>query len=209
MNCNKLEQLDLFGGLNSIEIRRVYDCFGMYTETYNKGDTVFTATERRRYFGVIIGGKADVFRSCTEFDSAGEGELIGELSGQDITVTATDRLTILHIPATKLLKPCTRACNAHSMFIGNYIAAISNKAVQLQDRIDCLNKPNVREKALAYLLKESNKTSNETGEFDVSRTHGEIAEYLCTTRVTLSRALMKLKTEGMIDYDRSLYKMLQ
>jgi CRP-like cAMP-binding protein len=211
MNYNKMEWLNLFSGMNSTDIRCLCDCFGIQHKTYKKGTTVFVAEEKRRHFGIITGGEALVTRWGKNCQFVAEGGYIGQFFDQAVTVTATDKLSVLLIPITKLVRQCPKVCTAHEKVLTNFIAAISDDAVRFQEHTDCLVKPNIREKALTYLLLEQSKKSADfSEEFTVSRNRSEIAAYLAVDRTALIRELSKMKDEGVIGFaqNKNVFKIL-
>ncbi|MCL2071449.1 MAG: Crp/Fnr family transcriptional regulator [Oscillospiraceae bacterium] len=218
MNYSEMERIGLFRKLNSSEIRKVCTCFGAYTRNYAKGKTVVREGDVLKQFGVVLGGQARAFKSDVsgkEFTVSviNEGGYIGLLLAggssscprcSPVTVTASDRLTVLFLPLNKLLRQCSGNCSAHVKVLGNLIGGISEKAMLLYERIDCLIKPTIREKVSEYLSQQSKLAGGDS--FTVAFDREGMADYLNTERSALSRELSKMKNDGLIDYRKSSFK---
>jgi CRP-like cAMP-binding protein len=215
MNFNEMEKLNLFKGLNSTEIRHFCECFGASVRHFKKGKAVVHEGDTVKQFGVVIGGEAKSYKS----DISGkrftvsvikEGGYIGALlagmtqAPSPVTVEATDRLSVLFVPFNKLILQCDRNCRCHTKILNNFIGGISEKAMFLYERIDCLIKPTVREKIFMFLGRYT-----KTGEsFEIEFDREGLADYLNVDRSALSRELSRMKREGIIDYNRNVFRVL-
>jgi CRP-like cAMP-binding protein len=88
----------------------------------------------------------------------------------------------------------------------NYVYAVAQKGLELHERIDCLLKPTVREKILTYLRKLSREQQNRIISIPFNR--NTMAEYLNVDRSALSRELSIMKKEGLIDYRKNHFTIL-
>ena len=221
MTAKEMERLELFRGLTATEIRKVCDCLGAYTRHFNKNETVVSEGETLKQFGVVLGGRARSFKTDVSgkvftVSVIDEGGYIGVLlaggagsvleRSSPVTVTAQDRLSVLFIPLNQLVRQCSKSCSFHAAVLNNFIAGISEKAMLLYERIDCLIKITVREKVMAYLTETAKRAGSSSFEIDFNREG--LAEYLNTERSALSRELSKMKKDGLIDYHKNIFKIL-
>jgi len=214
MNYSQFERLDLFRGLKTAEIQQFCECFGGTVRHFKRGSTVVREGDLLKQFGVVVGGEAKSYKT----DISGkqfivtvikEGGYIGALLAgmtnkqSPVTVEASDKLSVLFVPFAKLTKPCKNNCSCHPKIISNFIGGISEKAMLLYERIDCLIKPSIREKMFMFLAQYERDVS-----FEIPFDREGLAEYLNVDRSALSRELSRMKSEGIIDYHRNTFTIL-
>ena len=83
---------------------------------------------------------------------------------------------------------------------------ISNKNVNLTQKIECMSKRTTKEKILTFLSLESIKTHSK--EFTISLDRQALANYLGVERSAMSAELSKLRKEGIIEYKKNRFKLL-
>ena len=66
--------------------------------------------------------------------------------------------------------------------------------------------PSIREKLLTYLTRQAERTGSATFQVPMGRT--ELAEYLCTDRSAMTRELSRMREEGLIDFDKRTFTLL-
>ena len=84
---------------------------------------------------------------------------------------------------------------------------IADKNRDLIRKIEVISKRTIREKLLAYLSSQSQSQSSRYFEIPLSRT--ELADYLCVDRSALTRELAKMRSEGLIDFDKNCFRILE
>ncbi len=88
----------------------------------------------------------------------------------------------------------------------NYLALISEKAYQMNINSKLLSQDSIRDKILFYLrLQQRTQKSNI---IKLNMTKEELANKLFIQRPSLSRELIHMKKDGLIDYDRSTITIL-
>jgi len=218
MDFEQQQQLDIFDGLTREEVKQVCECLDASKREYAKGQAVITAGDDVSYVGIILDGtaksvKTDVSGRTFTVALLKRGGYIGILLAASktrkshVTVEATDRLTVLQIPFSKLIRQCPKFCRGHSLVIRNLLGGISEKALFLHDRNDCLIKPTVREKILTYLIRESARFGDGAN-FEIPLDRSGLADYLNVERSALSRELSRMKKEGIIDFYRNSFKII-
>jgi len=216
MNYSDMELLDIFAGLNRDEIKHICECFGAHTREYAKGGAVISAGDAVKQVGVVLEGTArsvknDVSGKMFIVALLKRGDYIGVLLAASksrkshVAVEAAERLTVLFLPFDKLIRQCPKFCREHSIVMRNLLGAISEKALFLHDRNDILIKPKVREKILTYLVKIAPAGG---GAFTIPLNREGLADYLNIERSALSRELSRMKKDGIIDFNRSVFKII-
>ena len=86
------------------------------------------------------------------------------------------------------------------------VKIITGKNRNLMQKIEIISKRTIREKLLAYLSIQAQQQNSPYFEIPLGRV--ELAEYLCVDRSALTRELAKMKADGLIDYDRTCFRIL-
>ena len=73
-------------------------------------------------------------------------------------------------------------------------------------KVEVVSKRTIREKLLAYLSIQAQLQDSRYFELPFGRV--ELAEYLCVDRSALTRELEKMKSDGLIDYDKNCFRIL-
>jgi CRP-like cAMP-binding protein len=121
-----------------------------------------------------------------------------------VTVEAQTALSVLFFPAGKILGRCRNYCPRHDRLIANFLNGVAEKALHLHYRNDCLIRPSVRGKVLAYLQRESQGLP---GEFGIPLDRGGMAKYLHVERSALSRELSRMQREGLLEYRKNRFRL--
>ena len=207
----------MFRDISLTDCRTLMNCLGCREKTYQK-DQIIAATENSsRQIGIVISGcihiiKEDIWGRRTFLTYTGDDGIFGEmlmgenLSERGILFKAAEPTTILIIPADRILHPCRNSCPFHHKLSRNLFDLLSRRNAALTEKIEITSKSSLREKVLAYLSLEAQKTGSMKVTIPLSRS--EMADYLCTNRSALSRELANMKKDGILDYDLRTFRLL-
>ena len=207
----------LFRGIRAEELDAMLGCIGYHIGTFRKGDIVGFEEENIRHIGIIISGtvdmvKEDLWGNKTMLVRMGRNELFGETfaCGSDnlsvVTFLVSEDAKILFMPFDRVMHSCTMACVFHHRLIENMVSVIAGKNRDLMRKVEVVSKRTIREKLLAYLSIQAQAHDSRSFEIPLGRV--ELAEYLCVDRSALTRELVKMKEDGLIDYDRNCFRIL-
>ena len=207
----------LFYGIKPEDLKPMLSCIGYHIGTFKKGDIVAFEEENIRHIGIIISGavdmiKEDLWGNKTMLVRVRKDELFGEtfVCGSEnqsvVTFLVSENAKILFMPFDRVMHSCTMACLFHHRLIENMVSIIANKNRDLMRKVEVVSKRTIREKLLAYLSIQAQLQDSRYFEIPLGRV--ELAEYLCVDRSALTRELVKMKNEGLIDYDRNCFRML-
>lgn len=168
--------------------------------------------------GVILSGavnmiKEDIWGTQTLIVSMKTGEVFGETfacgnrSDSKVTFAVSTDCLILFLPYNKVLHSCSMSCTFHHRLIENMVGLISNKNVQLIEKIEVTSKKTLREKILTYLSIQSQQQG--CSYFDVPLGRLEMAAYLCADRSALTRELSQMRSEGLLDFEKNTFHLLK
>lgn len=207
----------LFHGIALEDRKAVLSCIGYYIGSFQKGQTVAFEEEKIRHIGILLRGsvdmiKEDLWGNKTLLVRMGKGELFGETfaCGESnlsvVTFVASEDAKILFMPFDRVMHSCTRSCMFHHRLLENMVRIIANKNLDLMRKAEVISKRTIREKILAYLSIQAQAQSSRYFEIPFGRV--ELAEYLCVDRSALTRELVKMKNQGLIDYDKNCFRIL-
>jgi CRP-like cAMP-binding protein len=112
----------------------------------------------------------------------------------------------MFMPFNRVMHTCTMTCMFHNRLIENMVRVIAGKNRDLMRKVEVVSKKNLREKILAYLSQQAQRTGARDFELPLGRV--ELADYLCADRSALTRELTKMRDEQIIDYDKNLFRLL-
>lgn len=207
----------LFSGIQPDELKTMLGCIGYHISHFQKGEMIAFEEENIRHVGIILSGKVDMIKedlwgNKTMLVRIGRDEVFGETfaCGDDnvsvVSFIVSEDAKILFLPFDKVMHSCTMACVFHHQLIENMVRIIANKNRDLMRKVEVISKKSLREKILAYLSIQAQM--HQSGYFEIPLGRVEWAEYLCADRSALTRELVKMKEEGLIDYDKNCFRIL-
>lgn len=207
----------LFDGITPEDRKTMLGCIGYHIGTFQKGDIVAFEDENIKHIGILLSGtvdmvKEDLWGNKTMLVRMRKDELFGETfaCGEDnlsvVTFMVSEDAKILFIPFDRVMHSCTMACVFHHRLIENMVHIIANKNRDLMRKVEVVSKRSIREKLLTYLSIQAQ--AQESRYFEIPLGRVELAEYLCVDRSALTRELVKMKDDGLIDYDKNCFRIL-
>ena len=100
----------------------------------------------------------------------------------------------------KMERPCAKACTYHQQLIQNMLTLISEKAVDLSERVEVLSQRTIREKLICFFLQMAGRQKSES--FTLPFTIVDLSDYLSIDRSAMTRELKRMKEEGLIEINR-------
>lgn len=213
-----LADTPLFGNIEKMDLEAMLSCLKPYTKSYEKGSYVTHSGENVKSIGVVLQGKVqmvkeDVWGNKTILAIMPERSIFGEtficsrIYNATVSFQAAADSIIMFLSFERVLHSCNRACTFHNALIDNVVILIAQKNIQLMEKLEITSKKTLREKILSYLSREAQRNSSLYFEVPMGRI--ELAEYLCADRSALTRELSKMKKEGLIDYDRNIFRLYE
>ncbi len=217
IELHKLVLLPLFTGIREENLSTMLACMGSFQKSYKRDEIILLESNEVRTVGVILSGKVHMIKEDAEGDQTllvtmKENELFGEsfscgsnLFAQVSFRAATD-CTVLFLPFYKIIHSCEMRCPFHHRMIENMVQLISDKNVQLMQKIEVISKKTLRGKILAYLR--SQAPEDDSLRFSIPLGRLELADYLCADRSALTRELAHMKSDGLIWYEKNQFQLL-
>ncbi len=212
-----LQNTSLFSGMTGDEIRHLITCLATPPRRYGKGAFIWHAGERVSHAGIVLSGTVD----AVQYHDDGTmhlvarqtaGGVFGDLlmaSGQPspVSLQATDGAEVLFLPLDGILTDCGNRCPFHIRLRQNLLQEAAEKYWQLHRRLQYLSEQSLRRRILLYL--QDCQRDNSSSYFTIPYSREELAKFLGVNRSALSRELSRLQKEGIIDFHRSSFRILQ
>jgi CRP/FNR family transcriptional regulator, dissimilatory nitrate respiration regulator len=113
-----------------------------------------------------------------------------------MTVAVEEDALILHLERELVVDLIQK----HRSFTESLLQAISDRTLILTDIINAISLNTIREQLLSYLRYESRIQQSNTVTLGISKK--KLAEKLGVQRSSLGRELQKMRSDGLISYDR-------
>lgn len=207
----------LFAGIQPEDRLSMLHCTGYYIADYQKGQTVALEQEHISHIGIVLEGavdmiKEDIWGNKTILARIGKDDLFGETfaCGSDtlsvVSFMVSKDAKVLFMPFCKAMHACANGCEFHQKLADNMVRIIADKNRDLLRKIEVISQKTLREKILAYLSIQAQQQKSRYFEIPLGR--NELAEYLCADRTALARELGRMRDEGLIDYDKNIFRIL-
>jgi len=210
---DELSKCVLFKGLEKSEILDILSKVSYRIEKYKKGQVIAIEGDDCNSLGIILKGKIEIQKifpsgQVTTINNFKEGNIFGEslvFTDQHTypaTITAMENAEIMFIERENIVK--LSMLNSH--ILTNFITVLSRRILMLNERISNLSQDSIRKKISSYLLNEYNKQKSTT--ILLPYTRKKMAELLNIPRPSLSRELINMKEEGIIDFNKNEIRIL-
>lgn len=207
----------LFEGINPSELVALLRCLNTVVREYGKSEYIALAGERFDSLGIIVKGEAAVLKedengNRTIMALLKPGDIFGEMvafSPKTVwpdNVYVQERCTVCYIPSIKITSACNNACQWHTVLIQNLLKALSEKALMLNKKVEYLTIKSMRGRICAFLLEQYKLTGQTTINLHMNR--NELADFLNVSRPSMSREICKMRDEGIVDFHKSTFRIL-
>ncbi len=211
--AKSLENCILFKHLNEANISSLLKVLQVKAVSYEKESIIALEGDRCTSLGIIAAGKIELQNiypsgKVATLTTLMPGQCFGEavlFSDQDhypISAVAKTKSTILFIEKESIMHGLTH----HPILLNNFLRLLSNKLTMMNRKIKVLSLDTIRQKVCNYLLKEYQTQKSVMIQTHMSRK--AMAEHMSIQRPSLSRELIKMKEEGLIDFDKGTIKIL-
>ena len=204
-------QTNLFFNISPEEYRSMKLCLSARERSFKEGETIYTFEKTSQAVGIVLSGAAVIVRyelngSRTILEHLSEQEIFGATLAalnsvyENVSVICETDCTVMFIDYSHIISPCAKACRCHHQLIQNMLMIISQKNLQLSERVELLSKRTIREKLLCYFLQQSSRQNAHS--FTLPFTMSDLADYLSVDRSAMTRELKKMKDDGIIKVNR-------
>lgn len=204
-----LSSAELFEGLTQEDLYSLFETLDYKIENFSKEDVIFIEDEECKNLSIILNGIIEI----QKIDSNGKvltvakfeaSEVFGELlifsnnSKFPMTVVSKTSSVVLNINRDSVIK----LCQAETRFLYAYLKMISNKAFILNQKLKEVTLKTIRQQIAEFILLQSRKQNSDIVKIDMTKK--DWADKIGVQRPSLSRELIKMKEEGIIDFNKDV-----
>ncbi|WP_276885908.1 Crp/Fnr family transcriptional regulator [Anaerococcus lactolyticus] len=194
-----LREIKIFKNLTDQDLDLIRSKTEFIEKTYGKGEYIFMAGDKSgdlfylmegvlNVYQIDSNGKRFIFQNFTKPTLFGEVySYLGEPFDFDCECASSCKILIIKDFRKIFEPPCPES------FLRSYINFLSHKCLALSKKNQITSQASLRQKIGKYLLETENQ-----GKVKLSMKREDLADYLSTTRPSLSRELSKMAEEGII-----------
>lgn len=212
-----LKKCILFGGIDDENIIAMLTCLNARVIETDKGEFIFNEGDAAEYVGILLTGEAqiirdDFFGNRSIMTEVMPGELFGEsfacadVKELPVSVVASENSEIMLIDCRRIITTCESSCVFHNMIIHNLLRVLAAKNLAFNKKMEIISKRTTRDKLMTYLM--SQAKANGSSSFTIPFDRQELADYLGVERSAMSKEISRMKADGLIECDRSRFKIL-
>ena len=213
-----LKSTKIFSDANEFECQAMMFCFKTRFKSFDKNEKIVTEGDPVTDVVMVLKGSANVLNeddlgNISIISRVGFGEVFGleELNNKmeiyKNNLVAKEKCLVMFMNAHRLMNMCENKCKRHELIIKNLMSMLLDNNKILLEKLNILSKKSTREKLLAYFKLCAEKNDNTYFEIPFNKT--ELANYLSVDRSAMSTELNKLKSEGIIDFDKKQYHLIK
>lgn len=210
MNFLKLIKKNrLFGGFEEEEINAIFDCLKGRIVRYGKGAVIAETGKLVEEIGILLEGSAITFeRTAKGIEpkrALESGDMFGEVEGyltKNVlpysVMISSDDATVLYITVSTIVCQCEKQCPWHHKLLTNTLNTLAEEVGEVKSDAEYLAIKSMRLK-IAKLVYET-WLVQKTKQISLGKNRNEMAEYLNVSRPSMSREMMRMRDEGIIDF---------
>ncbi|WP_163192737.1 Crp/Fnr family transcriptional regulator [Clostridium thermarum] len=203
----------LFRDFKQEELMEFFASCDYSITSYGKDDIIFIEDETCSNLSIVLEGMVEIQKidpsgkvlTVAQFergDTFGENLIFGDKNLYPMTVVSKSKSTVLHIPKASVVVLCQK----NTTFLYQLLRTLSNRAVNLSSKLKQVTLKTIRQKICEFLFNQHQKTGKVLIKLGMSKR--EWADKMGVQRPSLSRELIKMKEEGIIDYDKDTIMIL-
>lgn len=209
------DNIHLFRNISEDEIEKMFRCSKTVERFFEDGNYIFRQGETpKNLFLVLEGtvmiskdfasGKRDVLFMVGQGDVFGEMFLFADTKVYWYDAIAQENVRVLEIPWEFFYCFCSNACEHHRMITRNMLEIQSEKNFKMTRKLHLLSGTTLRERIALWLMEQA--VEGDIVKLTMNRE--ELADYLGTTRPSLSRELMKMQQEHLIETEKNIIRIV-
>lgn len=208
-----LKSCRLFTNLHEGQIAHLLNVLGAKTITYKRDATIAIEGDKCDRLGIVLDGKIDLQNilpsgKVVTLIQFGPGEVFGEAlifskqTEYPVTILSATASTIMFIEKKEVVFLLTH----HPILLENFLGLLSDKLFLMNKKVKVLALETIRQKISDFILKEYKKQKKL--KLDIPFSRKEMAELMSLQRPSLSRELINMREEGLIDFDKHTIEIL-
>lgn len=212
-----LDRCGLFAGIGREETERLLTCLQAEEAHFEKNAVIWRTGDAVRACAVVLSGaiRAESVNAVGAHSLMAyhrPGALVGDVlmatpgGTSPVYTIAAEPATVVFLPFSRIMGGCEKCCSAHRQLRENLISEIAQKFWLQRRRVRYLSTGSLRERITMYLLDRSADVGSAM--FSLGGTREDMADLLCVNRSALSRELSRMQHEGLLDFYRDTFHLL-
>lgn len=208
-----LKSCRLFNNLHEGQIAHLLNVLGAKTIHYKREAVIAIEGDPCDRLGIVLEGKIDLQNilpsgKVVTLIQFGPGEVFGEAlifskqTEYPVTILSATPSTIMFIEKKEVVFLLTH----HPILLENFLGLLSDKLFFMNKKVKVLALETIRQKICDFILKEYKKQKKLR--LDIPYSRKEMAEHMSLQRPSLSRELINMREEGLIDFDKHSIEIL-
>ncbi|WAM35241.1 Crp/Fnr family transcriptional regulator [Caldicellulosiruptor acetigenus] len=205
MHLERVCQSKLFKMMDQSEIKEILDSFHILKKDFEKDQVIVLEGDECSFIGLILSGMIEVKKSSvsgkeytittlTQGDTFGEAVIFSSANTFPATIVSKTKTEVIFIPKHAIIKMCKK----NEKFLYNFLNLLSDRILLLNTKLKENTLSTLRQKICNFLIEEYKK--QKTTKLKLNFTKQELAKIFNVQRPSLSRELIKMKEEGLIDF---------
>jgi len=204
----------LFEGLSKTEYLYALDFFSARKRSYRKGEYIKKAGDSLGFFGFVLEGSAiayldDVDGQRMVMSNITSGNTFGEAlsffaEDSPVYICAASDCTVLELSPGRV----SALSGSSNLLLDEklshrYESMLARRVLKMNWRIQILSRCGIREKLIAFFTFCS---PDADGWITISMNRDDMAAYLGVNRSALSRELSKMRSEGILEFNKNRFR---
>lgn len=203
----------LFKNLEEEKIESIINSLVYVIKTYEKDEVIAIENDDCDSLGIILSGNIEIHKpfpsgkvvTINHFSAGnvfGEALVFSQEHKYPATIISSDNSEVMYIKREDIVSMMSN----NPTVINNFMGVLSNRILMLNNRLTNLSYDSLRKKIANILLLELNRQRSLNITLPYSRK--KMAELLNIPRPSLSRELINMKDDGIIDFYKNKIKIL-
>lgn len=207
--------MKLFQAITREETERILKCSKSRMKTYPAGSYIFEqGGVPSRLFLLLEGqvqickdftsGKRDVLYLVEAGNVFGEIFLFGDKKHYWYDAVAVKDVTVMEMPWDFFYHFCSNACDHHKQLTQNMLEILSENNFKITRKLHIISTSSLRERIAIWLI----DSMDEKGNVELKMNREQLADFLGVARPSLSRELMRMQADGLVEVSRKNIKIM-
>lgn len=213
-----LEKCPLFDGISRQDLDAMLRCMGARRVQMQKDVPLLREGEAACFVGIVLSGAVQLIRTdyygnrsvvsrVEQTQVFGEAYAFSDAQSLPVSVVPECDGSVLMMDGRRITGCCSNACDFHNRLIYNLLHLVALKNLMLHQKIEVTSQRSTREKLLTYLLTQAKLRGSDS--FTIPFDRQALADYLEVDRSGLSAEISKLRREGILESNKSFFKLLK
>lgn len=208
-NMENLESSKLFQLITEEETQRILKCSKARMRQHPAGTYIFEQGGLPTRLFLLLSGQVQI---CKDFTSGkrdvlylvepgnvfGEIFLFGDRKRYWYDAVAVTDVSVLEMPWDFFYHFCSNACDHHKQLTQNMLEILSEDNFKITRKLHIISTSSLRERIAIWLI----DSMNENSVVELRMNREQLADFLGVARPSLSRELMRMQKDGLIEVSR-------